>query len=61
MDDLIMGDREFRHRLKIEATELELWIEQGCLALQIAEDQRDFRDAHVCPRAPDLGPDARRR
>lgn len=42
-----MGDREFRHRLKIEATELELWIEQGCLAPQIAEDQRDFRDAHL--------------
>jgi chaperone modulatory protein CbpM len=42
-----MDDNEFRHHLKIEVTDLELWIEQGWLAPQITEDQRYFRDADV--------------
>ena len=42
-----MDDNEFRHHLKIEVTDLELWIEQGWLAPQIAENHRHFRDADV--------------
>lgn len=42
-----MDDNEFRHCIKIEVTELELWIEQGWLAPQIAEYQRHFRDVDV--------------
>jgi chaperone modulatory protein CbpM len=42
-----MDDHEFRHRLKIEVTELELWIQEGWLAPQMDEDQRQFRDADL--------------
>lgn len=42
-----MDDREFRHRLKIEVTELELWIQEGWLQPQTHEDQRQFRDADL--------------
>ncbi|WP_454857910.1 chaperone modulator CbpM [Rhizobium binxianense] len=42
-----MDDHEFRHRLKIEVTELEMWIREGWLAPQIAEHQRRFRDADL--------------
>ncbi|MND25870.1 hypothetical protein D3C80_163070 [compost metagenome] len=42
-----MDDNEFRHHLKIEVIELDLWIEQGWLPPQIAEDQRHFRNADV--------------
>ncbi|MBY3088626.1 MerR family transcriptional regulator [Rhizobium laguerreae] len=42
-----MDDHEFRHRLKIEVTELELWIQEGWLQPQTHEDQRQFRDADL--------------
>jgi chaperone modulatory protein CbpM len=42
-----MDDHEFRHRLKIELTELELWIQEGWLAPQMDEHQRQFRDADL--------------
>lgn len=42
-----MDDHEFRYRLKIKVTELELWIQQGWIAPQIADDQRRFRDADI--------------
>ena len=42
-----MDDHEFCLRLKIEVTELELWIREGWLAPQIAEHQRRFRDADL--------------
>ena len=42
-----MDDHEFRHCLKIEVTELELWIQQGWLAPQTHEDQRHFRDVDL--------------
>lgn len=42
-----MDDHEFCHRLKIEVTELELWIQEGWLAPQIHEDQRCFHDVDL--------------
>jgi chaperone modulatory protein CbpM len=42
-----MDDHEFRHRLKIEVTELDLWIREGWLAPQMDGDQRQFRDADL--------------
>jgi chaperone modulatory protein CbpM len=42
-----MDDHEFCLRLKIEVTELELWIREGWLAPQIAEHRRRFRDADL--------------
>jgi chaperone modulatory protein CbpM len=42
-----MDDYEFRHCLKIEVTELELWIQEGWLAPQTHGDQRHFRDADL--------------
>jgi chaperone modulatory protein CbpM len=42
-----MDDHEFRHRLKIEITDLELWIQEGWLAPHTHGDQRHFRDADL--------------
>jgi chaperone modulatory protein CbpM len=42
-----MDDREFRHCLKIEVTELELWIREGWLSPQIHEDRRRFQDVDL--------------
>ena len=42
-----MDDHEFRYRLKIEVTELELWIREGWIAPRFDGDQRHFRDADI--------------
>jgi chaperone modulatory protein CbpM len=42
-----MDEKEFRHNLKVDVTELELWIEQGWLAPLVAQARRHFRDADV--------------
>ena len=42
-----MDDHEFCRRLKIEATELKLWIREGWLAPQINEYQRRFHDVDL--------------
>ncbi|MDR6671162.1 chaperone modulator CbpM [Rhizobium sp. 1399] len=42
-----MDDREFRLYLKIDVTELDLWVEQGWLAPDISEGRRRFRDADL--------------
>ena len=42
-----MDDREFRLYLKIEVTELDLWVEQGWLAPDMREGGRQFRDADL--------------
>ncbi|WP_416067774.1 chaperone modulator CbpM [Rhizobium sp. ZK1] len=42
-----MDDREFRLYLKIDVTELDLWVEQGWLAPEVSEGRRRFRDADL--------------
>ncbi len=42
-----MDDREFRLSLKIEVTELDLWLEQGWLLPETAQGGRQFRDADI--------------
>jgi len=42
-----MDDREFRLYLKIDVTELDLWVEQGWLVPDISEGRRRFRDADL--------------
>jgi chaperone modulatory protein CbpM len=42
-----MDDREFRLSLKIEVTELNLWLEQGWLVPELSENQYRFRDADL--------------
>ncbi|RSC30040.1 MerR family transcriptional regulator [Agrobacterium sp. FDAARGOS_525] len=42
-----MDDHEFRYRLKIEVSELELWLREGWIAPRIDGDQRRFQDADV--------------
>lgn len=42
-----MDDDEFRLRLKIDVTELDLWVEQGWLIPDTTRDGRQFRDADV--------------
>jgi chaperone modulatory protein CbpM len=42
-----MDDREFRFILKIEVTELDLWVEQGWLAPELFAGRRHFHDADL--------------
>ncbi|MBB3657648.1 chaperone modulatory protein CbpM [Rhizobium sp. BK650] len=42
-----MDDREFRLNLKIEVSELDLWVEQGWLAPHMREGRRRFGDADL--------------
>ncbi|TCS03144.1 chaperone modulator CbpM [Rhizobium sp. BK418] len=42
-----MDDHEFRLHLKIEVSELELWVEQGWLVPAIREGRRRFGDADL--------------
>lgn len=42
-----MNEREFCHQLKIEVTELELWVQQDWLSPYIVEERRHFRDADL--------------
>lgn len=42
-----MDDREFRLYLKIDVTELDLWVEQGWLTPEVSEGRRRFQDADL--------------
>ncbi len=42
-----MNDYEFRDYLKIEATELDMWIRQGWLVPRTSNDQRSFQDVDL--------------
>jgi len=42
-----MDDHEFRYRLKIEVSELELWLREGWIAPRIDGDQRRFQDEDI--------------
>ncbi|MDE1995602.1 MAG: transcriptional regulator [Rhizobiaceae bacterium] len=42
-----MNEREFRMRLEIDVTVLEVWVEQGWLVPDIKEEGRQFRDVDL--------------
>lgn len=42
-----MNERDFCHELKIEVTELELWMQQDWLSPRTVDERRHFRNADL--------------